>query len=117
MKLSEGNWTIKCQMVYAADCAACFLSIITNLSVSFVLLPKKLGNPSYLFILLGCFQAMVSAFKIKLFPLVCTATRQLEPHELDNVVSFANVHDQNVEFRGGRKFFEFVGVHKFAEEF
>ena len=35
---------------------------------------------------------MVSAFlKIKPFPLFCIATRQLEPHELDNVVSSANV--------------------------
>ena len=90
MKLGEGNWTIKCQTVHAADCAASLLLIITNTSVSFVLFPKKIESSVYFFISTGCFQAMVSAIKIKPFPFVCIATRQLEPHELDNAVSFAN---------------------------
>ena len=90
MKLGEGNWTIKCQTVHAADCAASLLLIVTNTSVSFVLFSKKIESSVYFFISTGCFQAMVSAIKIKPFPFVCIATRQLEPHEMDNAVSFAN---------------------------
>ena len=90
MKLGEGNWTIKCQMMHAAECAASLLLIITNTSVRFVPFPKKIEASVYFLISTGCFQAMVSAIKIKPFPFVCIATRQLEPHELDNAVSFAN---------------------------
>ena len=67
MKLGEGDWTIKCKTVHAADCAASLLLIITNTSVSFVFFPKKIESSVYFFISTGCFQAMVSAIKIKRF--------------------------------------------------